>query len=153
MIGHKNAFVAQQRLDEATRQVVASTALPAFEPLKIVGLDYSGGTLVLQLDRNVPSGWAQEFHQPRGGHSRVMGYGPETFQIQGRTVAINARENESLIQSLVNNAKNYVDAANRGYVLQQQELAASQERVEREAHERRIAEAQLRATILKNVKL
>jgi len=82
-----------------------------------------------------------------------MGYGPETFQIQGRTVAVNARENESLIQSLVNNAKNYVDAANRGYVLQQQEQAARQERAEREAQERRIAEAQLRANILKNVKL
>lgn len=153
LIGHKNAYLAQQRLDEATRQVVASSAPPAFEPLKIVGLDYSGGTLVLQLDRNVPSGWAQEFHQPRGGHVAVMGYGPETFQIQGRTVAISARENESLIQSLVNNAKSYVDAANRGYVLQQQEQAARQERAEREAHERRVAEAQMRANILKNVKL
>lgn len=153
LIGHRNAYVAQQRLDEATRQVVASAAPPAFEPLKIVGFDYSGATLVLQLDRNVPSGWAPEFHQPRGGHSAVMGYGPETFQIQGRTVAVNARENESLIQSLVNNAKNYVDAANRGYVLQQQEQAARQERAEREAQERRIAEAQLRANILKNVKL
>lgn len=153
LIGHKNAYVAQQRLDEASRQVVASAEPPAFEPLKIVGFDYSGGTLVLQLDRNVPSGWAQEFHEPRGGYSGVMGYGPETFQIQGRTVAINARENESLIQSLVSNAKNYVDAANRGYVLQQKEQAARQERAEREAHERRIAEAQLRANILKNVKL
>ena len=153
LIGHKNAYVAQQRLDEATRQVVTSSAPPAFEPLKIVGFDYSGGTLVLQLDRNVPSGWAQEFHQPRGGHSAVMGYGPETFQIQGRTVAIKARENESLIQSLINNAKNYVDTANRGYVLQQQEQAARQERVERETHERRVAEAQLRANILKNVTL
>lgn len=153
MIGHKNSFVAQQRLDEATRQVVASADPPAFQPLKIVDFDYSDGTLVLQLDRNVPSGWAQEFHQPRGGHSAVMGYGPETFKIQGRTVSINARESESLIQRLVTDAKNYVDAANRGYVLQQQELAARQERAERETHERRVAEAQLRANILKNVKL
>jgi len=153
LIGHKNSFVAQQRLDEATRQVVPSADPPAFQPLRIVDFDYSDGTLVLQLDRNVPSGWAQEFHQPRGGHSAVMGYGPEAFKIQGRTVAINARESESLIQTLVNNAKNYVDAANRGYVLQQQELAARQERAEREAHERRVAEAQLRANILKNVRL
>lgn len=153
LIGHKSAYVAQQRLDEVTRQVVPSTQPPAFEPLKIVDFDYSGGTLVLKLDRNVPSGWAQEFHQPRGGHSAVMGYGPETFQIQGRTVAIDARENESLIQRLVDNAKNYVDAANRGYVQQQQEQAARQERAERVAHERRIAEAQLRANVLKNVKL
>ena len=153
LIGHKNAYVAQQRLDGATRQVVASAIPPAFEPLKIVDFDYSGGTLVLQLDRNVPSGWAQEFHQPRGGHSAIMGCGPETFRIQGRTVAINAREDESLIQSLINNSKNYVDAANRGYVLPQQEQAPRQERAEREEQERRIAEAQQRANILKNVKL
>ncbi len=153
LIGHRNTYVAQQRLDEVTRQVVASTALPAFEPLKIVDFDYSGGTLILQLDRNVPSGWAQEFQQPRGGHSAFLGYGPETFRIQGRTVSINARENESFIQSLINNAKQYVEAANRGYVLQQQEQAARQERTEREAQERRVTEAQLRANILKNVKL
>jgi serine/threonine protein kinase len=153
LIEHKNAYVAQQRLDEATRQVVPSATPPTFEPLTIIDFDYSDGTLVLQLDRNVPSGWAQEFHQPRGGHRAVMGYGPETFKIQGRTVAIKARESESLIQSLIDNAKSYVGAANRGYVLQQQEQAARQERAEREANERRVAEAQLRANIFKKVKL
>lgn len=153
LIGHKNAFVALQRLDEARQQVVASNTPPAFEPLRITSLDYSDGTLVLQLDRNVPSGWGQEFQQPRGGHSAILGYGPERFQIQGRTLAINVRGNESLIQSLVNNAKSYVDAANRGYVLQQQEVSAKRERAERDANERRIAEAQLRSNILNNVKL
>ena len=153
LIGHKNAFVAFQRLDEAKRQVVASSAPPTFEPLKIVDFDYSGETLLLHLNRNVPSGWAQEFRQPRGGHSAVLGYGPERFQIQGRTLAITARDSESLIQSLVNHAKAYVGAANHGYVLQQQELAAREEREGRAAHEKRVAEAQLRANILKNVKL
>lgn len=153
LIGHKNAFVAMQMLDEAKQQVVASSAPQSFDPLKIVSLDYSGEILVLQLNHNVPPGWAQEFQQPRGGHSSILGYGPERFQIQGRTLAINVRENESLIQDLVNHAKSYVNAANRGYVLQQQELTVRRERTEREAHEKRVKEAQLRANILKNVKL
>lgn len=153
LIGNKNAFVAFQKLDEAKRQVVASNSAPKFEPLKIVGLDYSGQTLVLTLDRNVPSGWSQEFHQPRGGHSSILGYGPERFQIRASTLSIAVREDESLIQSLVNNAKGYVDAANRGYVLQQQEITATRERAERKALEERIAEAHLRASILNNVKL
>lgn len=153
LIGHKNAFVALQRLDEAKRQVVASDAPPVFDPLKIVSLDYSGETLAMQLNRNVPSGWAQEYQQPRGGYSSILGYGPDRFQIQGRTLSINVRENESLIQELVNHAKSYVGAANRGYVLQQQELTVRQERAGREAHEKRVKEAQLRANILKNVKL
>lgn len=153
LIGHRNTFVALQRLDETKSQVVSSAAPPSFDPLKIIGLDYTGETLLLQLDRNVPSGWAQEFQNPRGGHTAILGYGPDRFQIQGRTLSINARESESLIQQLVNNAKAYVDAANRGYVLQQEELAARREREERAAHEKRVTEAQLRANILKNVRL
>ena len=153
LIGHRNTFVAFQKLDEAKRQVVPSTTPPSFQPLRIVSFDYSAGTLTLQLDGNAPSGWAQEFHQPRGGHSYIHGHGPESFQVQGRTITTNVRENESLIQDLVNHAKSYVDAANRGYVLQQQELAARQERANREAHEQRVKEALLRANVLKNVKL
>ena len=153
LIGHKNAFVALQRLDETKRQVVASSEPPSFEPLKITELDYSGDTLILHLDQDVPSGWAQEFQQPRGGHTEINGYGPGRFQVQGRRLAISVRDNESFIQDLVNHTKSYVTAANRGYVLRQQEVAARQEREERAAHERRVEEAQLRANILNNVKL
>lgn len=153
LIGNRNTFVALQKLDEAKGQVVSSNAPPSFEPLKIVSLDYTGDALILSLDRNVPSGWAQEFQNPRGGHSAILGYGPDQFRIQGRTLAIGVRESESLIQKLVNNAKSYVEAANRGYVLQQQELAAQRDREERAAHEKKVAEAQMRSNILKNVKL
>lgn len=153
LIGHKNAFVALQRLDESRRQVVPSSTPPAFRSIQIVNLDYSDGVLSLQLNDNVPSGWAQEFQQPRGGYSHILGYGPDKFRIQGNTLSINVRESETLIQDVVNHAKAYVDAANRGYVSQQQELAARQERAARETHERRVQEAQLRANILRNVKL
>lgn len=153
LIGHRNTFVAFQTLDEAKNQVIASTQPPTFEPLAITGFDYSSETLILQLSRNVPSGWAQEFQRPRGGHSSILGYGPENFHIQGSTLTIRVRESESLIQNLINNAKSYVEAANKGFVQQQAEQAAQRDRIERAALEKKIAEAQIRANVLKNVKL
>lgn len=153
LIGRKNAFVALQKYDTVKKQVV-STATPAdFDPITIVGLDYETGLLTLKLSRNVPPGWTQEFQQPRGGHSFIMGYEPERFQIRGDTATLSIRADERLVQQVVDYAKNYVAAANRGYMQQQQEIATRREREERIALERAVAEAELRKNILKNIKL
>jgi serine/threonine protein kinase len=73
LIGRKNAFVAFQALDAAKKRVVPASSPTDFEPLTLVSLDYSNGTLSLELSGNVPPGWAQEFQSPRGGHSYIMG--------------------------------------------------------------------------------
>lgn len=153
LIGRKNAFVALQQYEATKKQVVPTGSMVDFEPITLVGLDYSKGMLTLQLSRNVPAGWAQEFQQPRGGHSSIMGYGPEAFQVRGNTLTLNIRDDEHLVQEVVSHAKNYVAAANRGYVQQQQEINARNEREQRLALERAVAEAELRKNILKNVKL
>jgi len=153
LIGRKNEFVALQQYDAVSKQVVSSSKPSEFTPLTIVGLDYAKGTLTLQLSGNVPMGWAQEFQQPRGGHSSLLGYGPEMFQIQGNTITIGVRNDESFIQQIVNYAKNYVAAANRGYVEQKKEIAARQEREQRAALEKIVAEMELRKNVLAKVKL
>lgn len=153
LIGRKNAFVALQQYEATKKQVLPTAVALEFEPITLVGLDYSRGLLTLQLSRNVPSGWAQEFHNPRGGHSAIMGYGPEAFQVRGNTLTLNIRDDERLVQQVVDHAKNYVAAANRGYVQQQQDLNARAEREQRLALERSVAEAELRKNILRNVKL
>jgi len=153
LIGRKNEFVALQQYEATKKQVVPTGSVVDFEPITFTGLDYSKGMLTLQLSRNVPAGWEQEFHNPRGGHSFIMGYGPEAFQVRGNTLTLNIRDDESLVQEVVSHAKNYAAAANRGYVQQQQELNARREREQRLALERTVAEAELRKNILKNVKL
>ena len=153
LIGRKNAFVALQRYDESMKQVVSASEPPDFEPIRIVGLDYTGGVLKLKLSRNVPMGWAEEFNHPRGGHAAIMGYGPEMFNIGGDTASIGARESEKLIQDIVNYAKQYVDAANRGYVDRIRDLARKEEQQKRAALIKQVAEAELRKNILSNVKL
>ena len=82
-----------------------------------------------------------------------MGYGPETFQVHGNTLTVNIRSDEHLVQQVVNHAKAYAAAANRGYVQQLTELKTRNEREQRIALERAVAEADLRKNILKNVKL
>ncbi len=153
LIGRKNAFIALQQYDAATKQVVSTSKPSEFKPLTLVGFDYEKGNLILKLSEIAPMEWTQEFHQPRGGHSSLLGYGPERFQISGDTITIGARHTEHFMQTLVEHAKNYVAAANAGYVEQQRELVAQQEREQRTALERQVVEAELRKNILTKVKL
>ncbi len=153
LIGRKNTFFALQRYDEAKKQVVSKTEPAEFEPIKINNFDYESSTLKLILNRNVPAGWAQEFQNPRGGHSSIVGYGPESFSIQGNIASIRAREDERLIQNIVNHAKEYVNAANRGYAQQMRERAIKEEQQQRAALEKRVAEETMRKNILSNIKL
>lgn len=153
LIGRKNAFVALQQYNMVTKQVVPSSEPPEIAALTLVGLDYANGMLTLKLSGNVPMGWTQEFQQPRGGHSSILGYSPERFHIQGDTITIGVRGDEHFIRQIVDHAKNYVAAANRGYMEQQREIAMRQEREQRTALERKVAEAELRKNILAKVKL
>jgi hypothetical protein len=153
LIGRKNSFIALQKYNEAKKQVVPVSEVPEFTPVQIVGFDYDDGILNLKFNRNVPIGWAQEFQNPRGGHTALTGYGPERFTIRGDSVAIGVRDNESSIQQIVDHAKNYVASANRNYVLQMQEQAAREERQQRAALEKQIAESEKKKNILANIKL
>lgn len=153
LIGHKNAFVALQKFDEASRQVVPENSPLEFDDMTFVDFDYSDGVLTLILDKNVPAGWSQEFNNPRGGHSGVMGYGPERFRVAGSKITIDVEQDKDLIQRLVNYAKNYLHTANQGYKIQLEENARRRDREVRSALEKKVAEAELRKNILANVKL
>lgn len=154
LIGRKNAFVAQQRLDAATRQVVPTAKPESFEPLAFVALDYVGSVLSLILNRNTPPGWAQHFQNPRGGYSSILGYGPERFQVNGNKVSISIHNaSDDTIQQLVNHAKTYASMANATYVAQLAQQADQKEHEQRAALQRQIAEAERRKSVLEKVKL
>jgi serine/threonine protein kinase len=153
LIGRKKTFIALQKYDEAKKQTVRSSEPPEFEPILPIEFDYANGVLTLKLSRNIPPGWTQEFQNPRGGHSYISGYGPENFQIRGNSLSINVSNNADFIQKIINNAKQYITAANSGYVEQLREQAARTEQQQRAELEKRVAEAELRKDILSKVKL
>lgn len=153
LIGRKNAFVALQKYDELKKQVVFATEPPNFEPIKIVGIDYESGILKLKLSQNIPPGWAQEFQHPRSGCSFIVGYGPSQFEISGNIASIGVRNDKSFIQQIVNYAKEYVNAANEGYIQQVQGQARKAEQQRRVDLEKQIDEAEMRKNIISSVKL
>jgi len=153
LIARKNKFVAIQKYDEAKKQVISASELPQFDPIRIVNFDYGDGMLKLNLSRNVPSGWVQEFQNPRGGHSSILGYGPGQFVISGDIASIGVRDDENFIQQIIDHAKNYVNMANAGYVQQIQEHARKEEQQQKAALEKKIAEAEKRKNILSKIKL
>jgi len=153
LIGRKNAFVSLQRYEQSKNQVIVESDPPEFEGLSIVSLDYENGRLSLILNSNAPFGWIQEFQNPRGGHTSIMGYGPEKFSVNGNAITIGVRENETFIQKLVDYVKGYVGAANNGYMRQLTENAKIEYAKKRKEYEDQIAEANLRKNILTNVKI
>lgn len=153
LIGRRNEFVAIQKYDNAKRKVIKESDLPDFEPITIESLDYEKGILHLTLNRNIPPGWSQEFQNPRGGSSSILGYGPENWAVSGNKLTIQAREDENIIQQIINYAKNYVNAANKGYVMQVQNNMRQEELRKKAVLEKEISEAKLRKNILSKVKL
>lgn len=153
LIGQKNAFISLQRLEVTKNKVVTEVEPPEFEEISITGLDYENGSLTLEFSSYIPPGWADEFHNPRGGHSSLMGFGPETFRIQGNRATIGVREDENFIQQIVNHAKNYTAAANQGYVQKLREHAQQEEARKRKEYEAEVAAAEMKSSILTKVKL
>ena len=136
-----------------TCKLSGSISVAINKEITITGLDYENSTLTLELSSNVPPGWANEFHNPRAGYSSVMGYGPENFRFQGNRASIGVPEDENLIQKIVDHAKNYTTAANRGHILKLRELAQQEEANKRRQYEAEVATARLKSSILTKVKL
>ena len=153
LIGRKNEFIARQKYDATKKKVIKTSEGPEFDPISIIGIDYSNGVLHLELNTNIPPSWQQEFQNPRGGHAAIMGYGPEYFTIAGNQLTLPVREDENLIQQIVNHAKQYVTAANSGYILRVKDNIRQEEQRQKAALEKEVAEAELRKNILTNVKL
>jgi serine/threonine protein kinase len=154
LIGKQNAFVALQRYDKACKETVPDSSVPAFAPIKIVALDFDNDRLTLELSGIVPEGWAEAFHNPRGGYSSIQGYGPGQFVIRGNLIHLGMRgENERTIQRVVDHAKQYVESANSDYVVRLEAQAREAERRKRGELEAKVAAEERRKNLLANIRL
>jgi serine/threonine protein kinase len=151
LIGRKNEFVALQQLDAKRRKVVPANAPGRVVPVRLVGVDWDGGTLTLQLDRVPEPGWVQRFQQPRQNYSFVGGADPPAFQFRGNIATVRAHEN--LAQEIINTFKQFLDMATRGYQEDLDAYAANNAREQRRNLELEVAEAEKRARILKSLKV
>ena len=144
---------ATQRISDIDGTVVPTGAVDdplAFEPPVVVGFDWDGSRLVLELDREVNSGWVEALRSI-GNYSSLMGKGPDQWRFTSNTAFIDARESQ--IQQLIDHFKAWLPTATRDY---HSRLQRDVEEVER----RRLAELRAareleekRLRVLKSVRL
>ena len=107
----RQEFITYQRLSKISETVIPEGEIDdplAFNPPKIVGVDWSGGTLVITLDRPVHDKWIRALHN-MGNYSAVMGIEPNSFQFNGKVARVGASHTDA--QRVVNFFKEWLPKA------------------------------------------
>lgn len=149
LLKRQNESVALQRLDEKRREVVPMYRPDEVAPVSLLNVDWDGDALTFTLSRSPEQGWITRFKQPRGGHSSVLGKGPELFYITGNKAHIQAAEHQ--VQPIVNHFKTYLTMATAGYQSDLQEQAQRKQYEEQERLRREQELADKRARVMRNI--
>ncbi len=151
LIARGNAFIALQRVDAITKEVVPKFEAGKFDPIKIVSADWENGRLILELNRMPESGWIQRFKQPNGNWGSIMGSGPENFQFNGTKAIVGASEQSA--QQIIDYAKRYVEMANSSYQMDLDLKAKQEEQAFREKLRLAQSAAEARARVVSKLKV
>ncbi len=156
LIARGNEFVARQHLNQLRQAVVPQNDIddPLFhDPISLVGIDYENGVLHMRLNRAVTEKWVSAFRNMGtiSPYSALWGKGPENFTFKGDTARIMATEDE--VQQVVDHFKSWLPTAHSKY--QQIVLREKHAEENRQQQELRlkIAEAESRERVLRNVRI
>lgn len=156
LVALKQDNVNFQKLDELSRRVIPSTAVPTFIPIQAVSRSFESNRLRLQLNTNPDREWIETFHSAPNGV--LGGFGvrrAEQFTFSGDVAMASFSDHASQrdFQEAIDLFKNWCDQANSKYPhiikdrLQREDADRRQKLIkEREAEERR-------ADIERNLKL
>jgi hypothetical protein len=128
-LARRQDFVTRQRLSEIQRAVipVGEEDDPlALDPPRVVDFDWQNDRLTLVLSRPVNDQWVQALWN-MGGHSALLGKGPETFSFDRDRASVSARESE--VQPIIDYFKQWLPRATQVY-------GEGRDRQRREAAER-----------------
>lgn len=151
LIARGIAFVALQRLDKKSKEVVPAFEAGKVAPVQIISTDWDNGQLILELSRAPEIGWVQRFQQPSTGYSSTMGAGPEQFHFAGNRATVQADEGSA--QQILNFAKQYIEMATRGYQSDLDHQSKQEEFAYRQKLAKELAAAEQRARVLTKLKL
>ncbi len=142
-VARRQDYVSRQRISETKNIVIPITDEDdplALEGISLVGLDWTHGTLTLKLNRPASPQWIQRGLLNMGGHSGVMGYGPERFHIQGNSASIDGIDSENTAQRIIDHFKQWLPRANDAYRRWRQEDRERKAAQERESLQKQLAE-------------
>jgi len=155
LISKGNESVSLQRLNQLKTEVIPETEVddPVIRnPIRLLSVDYRGDQLFLKVSAVPPGAWINRFRNPKRSYTYIGNTSPVNFGFTGDTAAVQTHSGYNL-QTVVDNFKSYIEAANIAYkedVLT--EHAQGLERMRRELKEKAIAEEK-RVSILKSLKI
>lgn len=151
LIGHRQSFVARQKLSELRGTVVPETDLDdplVLNPLRLVATDWDNSTLTLTFSQFVNEQWIWAL-QHMGSYSSVMGYRPEAFSFL-RNIATVAVDEQDVVR-VVETFRQWLPLANQVY---KDAIARGRREAEakaREALEEEVRRAEARERVLKRI--
>jgi len=116
----------------------------------LVNVDWNQNTLTLFFQQSVNETWVWALNNI-GGHSELLGKGPEAFKIRGDKAVIDATENQ--VQKIIDHFNGWLPVANRVYEQHIRREREESEEKQRKELERQIAEQEARQRVLKSIKL
>jgi serine/threonine protein kinase len=152
---HQSEFLSLQKVSQIDETVIPDGEIDdplALTPPKIVDADWGNGMLTLTMDRAIGRGWENALHHHMGGHSAVMGIGPERFQFRnGRTATVSVAAHS--VQKVIDHFKAWLPRATAGYKNRlEQEAAQKKAELQRKLRNERRAEEE-RLQVIRNLKI
>lgn len=133
ILKYRTEAISLQKISQIDATVIPAGDVDdplAFEPPRVIGGEWRDGYLFLRLDRPVNSGWIDALRYHMGGHTAVMGAGPERFEFNGTEARVPI--NDYSAQQAINHFKEWLPRASAAY---RQILTTALERQRREREE------------------
>jgi serine/threonine protein kinase len=145
---HRAEFLSLQKISKIDETVIPAGQVDdplAHVPPKIVSADWDAGTLTMMLDRPVHDPWVHALRN-MGGHTSVMGIGPEAFRFQGTRATVGVGAND--VQRVIDFFKDWLPRATMVLKtnLEQQARREEEQLREKLRRERQAEEERLKVT-------
>jgi serine/threonine protein kinase len=143
---HRGEFITSQKLKRHDQTVVPVSEIEdplAFDPPKIVGVEYDHGQLQISLDRKVSDGWANALRN-LGSFTSVSGIPPSSFRFVEDVAIVTTAEHSA--QQVIDYFKSWLGPTTANYRHRLENEAREQERrrVDELRRQREQLEAKLR---------
>lgn len=146
-------YVSEQKLSALKSVVIPTSEIDdplAVTPVKIVGFDWDNGLLTLILSEAVNQQWKNAFLN-MGGHTSLMGKGPEAFSFEGNRARVRAEERQA--QDIINYFKSWMPQTTTRYKHTIEGDRRRKEEQERQKIRMEIEAEEAKARLRKNIKL
>jgi len=157
LMARGNEFISRQKLDTLQQTVVPSSVVTdpfVQNPVKVVGCDIEGDTMVAKLNIEPPRDWLGIFTQQRV-NTFVQGAEPANWNFirDEARVRVQPRRLELEAQMILDYLKQYVQSANATYLKHLEYAVHQREENQKRSLQEKIDQEQTRQRILSKLKI